>query len=307
MGRRERRKQFNTDEFTTDIVGREFSRLCMFFENIAATLFKWDGDLPKMCRSGWIERQLFNRGQLCYFEANWKKDFYDGAFILPIANAGPINAYGELIEYDCISPQKTFKRTVDNAVLIRNNELRIPTFELIESLIFELADIRATMFINRNNSCKTPAIFQVPDKKQLTALNAYKRLVGNEAIILLNNMGGALDTSFGLGDQRAPYYGKELREEYDRILAEILTVMGVISNPVVKAERVNTIESASNRGLVIDSIDSRLQYREESTKAIRDMFGKNLTVEVNNVYTFDMIKQGLGEIPEAGEGGENAT
>lgn len=309
MGRRERRKQFNCKEFTEDIVGREFARMSIFFENIAATIFKWTGALPKTCRSAWIERQLFNRGQLCYFQADWKKDTYDGSFILPLANAGQINAYSELIQYDCISPQKTFKRTIDNAVLIRNNELRMSTFEMIEPLIFELADIRAAMFINRNNACKTPAIFHVSDKKQMTALNAYEQITGNKAIILMNDLGADLRSDYSFGNERAPYYGKELREEYDRILAEILTIMGIISNPVVKAERVTTIEAASNRGLIVDSIDSRLQCRQEACDAIREMFGVEITVEVNNAYTFDMIKQGLGGMDGNDEsddkGGEN--
>lgn len=298
MGRRERRKLFNNNP----IAEREFERLCAYFETLASTQFYWGG-LPEKCRSSWVQRKLYNEGQLCYLHANWKKEQYGGAMVLPLARGGQINVYGDLTDYYCISPVKTFKRDIDSAVLIRNNELRIPTYALIEPLIMELADIRAAMYVNRNNACKTPAIFRVNDKKQLTALNAYEQLCGNKAIILLNDM-GSLPADYKFGDQRAPYYGKELREEYDKVLAEILTIMGIISNPVVKAERVNTIEAASNRGLVVDTIDSMIQCRQEACDQIREMFGDDVTVEVNNDYTFDMIKQGLGDMAGAGGDGD---
>lgn len=305
MGRRERRKLFKNNP----VMEREYVRLCAYFENLASTIFYWDG-LPKGCRSSWVERKLYNDGQLCYLHSNYKKDQYEGALILPLAQGGQINAYGDLTSYYCISPIKTFKRTIDDAVLIRNNELRVPTFRLIEPLIFELADIRAAMQINRNNACKTPAMFRVTDKKQLSALNAYKELVGNEPIILIDDLSGGLPADYHFGRERAPYYGKELREEYERVVAEILTIMGIISNPVVKAERVNTIEAASNRGLVIDTIDSMLQCRRVDVDKINNMFkGTNLKCEINNSYTFDMVMQGLGGMIGAdGQGsGANAT
>lgn len=278
---------------------QEYNRLMTYFENIAAAYGIWGG-LPKQCRSGWVERRLFNEGQLGIFKADYKRDMYDGFFILPLARGGAINVYGELIEYNLISPQKTFKRSIDDCVLIRANELRVPPRILIDPLVWELVDIRFAMRVNRNAACKTPPVFNVDQSEALTVANEYEEIVGNKPLIIRSRQ-MTDEVSYGMSDIRPPYYGRELREEYNNVLSEILTIMGILSNPVEKAERVNTVEATSNRGLIIDTIDSTLTYKKIACDEANEMFGAEmkkagigpLTYEINNSYTRDMIAQGL--------------
>lgn len=277
-----------------------FANYMLYFENLASTIFIWRG-LPKELRSGWIERRLFNDGQLLWFAADWKREQYDGMLCLPLAHFGALNAYGELVDYMAISPLRTFKRNYDNSVLIRNNELRLSTYQQIYPLVWELADIDQTIKVNRNSSCKTPIIVSAGERTQLSALNLIEEMTENKPAIVrdINNEQINIETIKG-----AEYHGTELLEMRENIFNRILTIMGIISNPVVKAERVNTIESASNRGLIIDTLDSMLMYRQEAVDRINELFvdefarfgSSGLSVEINNIYTRSMMEQGLTEM-----------
>lgn len=288
----------------------ERNRLTVMFENIASTLFLWEG-LPPGLRSGWIERRLFTLGQLVFFEADFQKEQTAGFLMLPLARSGQINVYSEFTQYNAISPIKSFQRDFSNAVLVRNNELRVPTWQLIRPLVEEMADIRMAMRVNRNAACKTPIIVRTTENQRLTVMNEFEEISGNKPIILSDKMNDNSRTGYDAG-AFPPYWGRELREEYENVKAEVLTILGVINNPVEKRERVNTIEATSNRGELVDNIDAMLTYRQIACDEINAMFGERMkaqgigpiTVKMNNNYTEDMLNQRLD--PEApGEGDED--
>lgn len=285
-----------------------FTNYMLYFENLASTIVTWGG-LPRELRSGWIERRLFNDGQLLAFSADWKKEQYDGLLFLPLAHRGQLNVYGELTEYEAISPMRTFKRNYNNSVLIRNNELRTPTVMLITPLVWELVDIEMTIKVNRNSSCKTPIIARANDRTQLTALNMVEEMLDNKPVIIRDsNLEETVIDSLKV----AEYHGTELMAQHTWIFNQILTHLGIISNPVVKAERVNTIEATSNRGLLVDETDSRLIYRKEAVERINEMFSEEIraygateiTCEINNIYLDTMIEQGM-LVGDGGLGGGN--
>lgn len=287
---------------------QEKIRLELLFENIASTLFLWEG-LPPGLRSGWIERNLYTRGQLVFFKADFQREQTGGFMMLPLARDGALNVYSELVNYQAISPLRSFQRDFSNAVLIRNNELRVPTRDLIAPLIGELADIRMAMRVNRNAACKTPVMIRTTEDQRLTAENQFEEITGNKPLIIADKMNDSTRTGYD-GSGFPPYWGRELREEYENVKAEILTVLGVINNPVEKAERVNTIEATSNRGELVDNIDAMLTYRKIACDEINKMFGAEMaemgigpiSVRMNNNYTEDMLKQGID--PTEGGAGE---
>ncbi len=296
------RKKKNYDNDTCEL----FARYMDYYENIACSIFKWTG-LPEGVRSTWIEKKLWEYGAMCMAD-NVPVDEFEGLaplLILPMARGGRLNALFEPTRYWLITPRKNIERTINDAVLLRNNELMIPTREEISKLVWELADIRAAMRVNRNAAAKTPAIFSVTEERQLTALNKYNKICGNEPIILQDPSAPVSQ----IADQKPPYWGAELREEFENVEAEILTRIGVISNPIRKAERVNTVESMSNRGEIVDNLDTKLQMRQLFCEQANEKFKEvmnilqcgPINVEVNNQYTKEMIEQG---IEEKGEGGE---
>lgn len=259
-----------------------------YFQNLACSIIKWNG-LPDNLRSTYIEKLLFENGVVCFFDT--KKYGY---LVLPVALSDKLNVMYEPIKYTCYSHIETFYRSVDDAVLIKNNEMMIPTIRLIHHKIIELVDIREAMSVNRNASCKTPLIITTDEKNLQSAVNEYTEICGNKPVIF-KTMGAAGVNQITYQHDLPHYWGKELREEYNNVYAEILTTLGILSNPVTKAERVNTLESASNRGELIDNLDTMLQSRELACEQINKMFGLNLTVEINNDYLKRMLKQ-LNEI-----------
>ena len=124
-----------------------------------------------------------------------------------------------------------------------------------------MVDIREAMHVNRNASCKTPLIITTDEKNLQSAVNEYIVICGNKPVIF-KTMGAAGVNQITYQHDLPHYWGRELREEYNNVYAEILTTLGILSNPVTKAERVNTLESASNRGELIDNLDTMLQARE---------------------------------------------
>lgn len=278
---------------------QEQIRLELVFENMASTLFLWEG-LPPGLRSGWIERKLYTLGQLVFFKADFQTEQTGGFMMLPLARDGELNVYSVPVHYAAISPLKTFYRDFSNAILVRNNELRVPTRNLIAPLIGELADIKTTMRVNRNAACKTPVIIRTTEEQRLTAMNTFVEISENKPLILADKMNDGSRVGYDASGI-PPYWGKELREEYENVRAEILTILGVINNPVTKAERVNTIEATSNRGELVDNIDAMLTYRKIACDEINEMFGAQMaelgfgpiSVKMNNNYTQDMLEQGL--------------
>lgn len=273
-----------------------FNQLCDYFENIACMILITEGDLPEGLTSYYIERQLYNRGALCYFAADFTSEGTAGEMALPVARYGKLNVYGIPTKYNLISPIKSFQRDITNSVLIRNNMLMTPTRQYIEPLMCELADIRAAMCVNRGNACKTPAVYTVDPSQALTVENTHKQITGNKPIIV-KTLGASTSASYSKGDY-APYFGKELQEAYTFIKNEALTHIGTLYNPVEKAERVNVVESTSNQGELIDSLDSRLYFRQEAYEEINRMFDRHLTVKINNRAT-DQLLEGAYRIDKA--------
>lgn len=274
-------------------------KLMLKFENIAVNIFKWgfeNSEMPLALRSAYIERELFNRGEIVCLLADFEKEQTNGILFLPLARGGEINVYSELTNYNAISPRGTFFRSINDAVLIRNNELRVATRYLIDDLVFDLADLKIARRVNRNASLKTPATFVVEDKTQLTALNIYQKISGNRPVILQS--AGAPPRQINQVD---PYLGKQILDEETAVRNEILTTIGVLTNPVEKAERVNTVEATSNRGEIIDTIDGLFQSRLEACEQINRMFADYLQssglgkiyVKINNEYIKNIVEQGV--------------
>lgn len=269
-----------------------------YFQNLACSIIKWNG-LPDNLRSTYIEKLLFENGVVCFFDT---QKF--GYLVLPVALSDKLNVMYEPTQYTCYSHIETFYRSIDDAVLIKNNEMMIPTFKLIQHKIVELVDIREAMQVNRNASCKTPLIITTDEKNLQSAVNEFTEVSGNKPVIF-KTMGAAGVNQITYQHDLPHYWGRELREEYNNVYAEILTTLGILSNPVSKAERVNTLESTSNRGELIDNLDTMLQARELACEQINKMFGLNLSVEINNDYIKRILKQfEIGIINEESENNE---
>lgn len=291
----------------------EYDRLMSVIEDIAISIFEWE-NLPEGLESRYIERYLFESGMLCFFKANPQEEEMAGLYALPVARAGELNVYSQPTKYECISPKRNFTRSISNSVLIFNTPLYIPTIAKIDTLVAEAVDIKFAAHVNRNSACKTPPVFRVTDKNQLSAFNKYEEIVGNKPI-LVEDYKGMLPPDYGMGGDRPPYWGAELRAEYREVISEILTIIGVISNPVEKAERVNTIEASSNRGEIVDNIDTMLFARQRQIEKINTMFMSDLEkpigIKINNRYTKNMILQQLDPdtsepIEEEGDDNGNA-
>lgn len=293
----------------------EYNRLMNWAELMAINVFKWEG-FPDFFRSAYVERLLFNNPIALAFMANFEKEQADGFMILPAVGQGQLNVIGEFSTFRAISPQKQFKRDFSDCVVLRANELYIPMRDRILPLIEEMADIRVAIAVNRGASCKTPLYINTDSDTELSALNEARQIIGNKPIILKKRgMTTGFKTEY---ESRPPYWGRELEESYNVLKTELLTTIGVISNPIVKRERVNTLEASSNRGELVDSLDIMLAGRQECAAQINDMFGEYLqgtlglppvSCTINNVATEQLYEDGILAQPtnapaENGEGVE---
>lgn len=277
----------------------EFNRLMNWTELMAINVFKWDG-FPAFFRSTYVERLLFNNSLALAFMAEYESDQTDGFMILPAVGQGDLNVISEFSNFRAISPQKQFKRNFTNSVVLRANELYLPTRDRVLPLIEEMADIRVAIAVNRGASCKTPLYINTDSDTELSALNEARQIIGNKPIILKKR--GLNTGSRAEYENRPPYWGRELEESYNVLKTELLTTIGVISNPIVKRERVNILEASSNRGELVDSLDIMLSGRQESARLINEMFGDYLqgilglppvTCTINNNATEQLFEDGV--------------
>ena len=67
---------------------KKFQILLNLFKNTALNIFIWGGNLPKGLKSDYIEKKLFERGSLCFFESSDR-----GFLCLPAENSANLNVY----------------------------------------------------------------------------------------------------------------------------------------------------------------------------------------------------------------------
>lgn len=264
-------KQSYAEQQFDDIVDMLFN----YWKNIAINIFEWKGleEISPSLTSEIIETTLFDKGKALFFN-----DSKLGYMALPVAPTRQLNVYSKPTNFRAIGLNYNKEYNVDNAVLIRNNALEIPTATGILYYCKKLADIELTKDLQRN-AHKTPLIMECTEDTELTARNLFKKINSNEPVIFKNKTRGEGEVGVNVLNANVPFINDKLEDEYNSYVAKILTLLGLDNYVEDKKERVQSAEVESNQEYIISSFRTGLEARQKACEKINTMFGLNLSVD----------------------------
>ena len=285
----------NFKQFAKSLNNLTFTQIYYDLKLLALAVFKWDG-LPNNMDERWIEKYLFDRGE-CMF-------YHDDALGYMVAgdNRNGINHYNDPVSLMPVAPSyfnpKKYTPGVD-AVLIKNNDLSIPTNLKTQLYAYRLADIKRTQDININAQ-KTPVLIVCSDKQKLTLKNVYAQWSGNEPVIFGDK---AVDfNEIQVMKTDAPIVFDKLQTQYHQVKNEYLTLIGINNANMDKKERLVDDEVQANNEEVKAFFNAMLKAREQACKEINRIFGLNISV--SRRIEFTEVSEGSEDAPNGSEGSE---
>ena len=261
---------------------------------IARSLFKWEG-LPNNMDERWIEKYLFTSGKCIFY-----KDPVMGFMVAGFGQQGGINCYGDPTSVCPVAENYVYDGPElingDNCIVIRNNDLMLPTFPTVRHYSFKLTNIDRAIDVNIEAQ-KTPILVRCSEKQKLSLKNAINQRRDNEPVIWTadtGNIGDMVDTL----TLNAPAVFKDLQTQKHMILNEVFTDFGINNANMDKKERMVANEVEANNEQVKASEDVMLKARERACEEINRIFGTHISVRRRD---YDEIPEYEDIIKEEGE------
>lgn len=257
----------------------------------AINMFEWI-NLPDTVDSRYIELMLFDVGYVCFFEDSSLnnnlllpnlKDMKRVYLCLQCTLGGRFNVYNLPTYYQIVTPTGyTAKRDKSNSVVIYNNYLHRPTFEIVEFYAYRLYEIQRTIDVNLVG-LRHPVLFTTSEEQLLTFKNLWKQVDNFEPFVLVNddfNTEGLQAIQTGVSNNTI-----ELQNLKHQIMNEALTLFGINNANTDKKERLVTDEVNANNEQLLMSRQVMLNARKQACKEINRMFGLNIDVRFRNEVT----------------------
>lgn len=242
-----------------------------YLKNIALTLFKWEG-LPDTCDERFLELTLYNRGYALFFQDP----------ILATYLAMTCTIQGEWDVYNIPIQREAFAsndyhcaRNKSNSVIIFNNWLHLPGWQLTRNYAERIANIERTIDVNVSAQ-RTPIAIKARDEVRLTMKNFYMQYDGNSPFIFT-------DESFPFENlevinTEAPFVAPGLFQLKQFYINEYLTLLGIENSNQDKKAQMTANEIGSNYGQVEVGRYNGLTARQQAANEINRMFGLNISV-----------------------------
>ena len=255
---------------------------------IARSRFKWN-NLPNNMDERWIERYLFTEGKCVFF-----KDKKYGYMIAKMTPNGQINYYDDPT---LVRPYGTNYTGPDlmndkECVIIRNNDIMLPTAPTIQLFAMRLTEITRTIDVNIEAQ-KTPVLIKCSDKQRVSLKQVYQQWKGNEPVIFGDK---TMDTeSFEVLNTEAPVVFDKLQIQKHHILNECYTFLGINNANMDKRERLVDDEVQANNMQVELAAHVMLKARERACEMINKIFGLNISVELREVEKLELEELEVSE------------
>lgn len=262
---------------------------------LARTRFEWL-NLPPGIDEKWIERYLFLEGKCMFF-----KDDNIGLMVSKFTDSGILNHYDEptlltpvATNYAkfCEEVGSTIKqyKNGEECVLIRNNDIMIPTRYTIKLYALRLAEIQRTIDINIEAQ-QTPVLVTGTDKQKLSLTQVYKKWKGHEPVIFGHS---SLDTNpMSVLKTDAPIVFDKLQLQKHAIWNEVMTFLGIDNANQDKKERLVDDEVRANNGQIELSASCMLKSRERACEQINKLFGTNISVRLRDKEELKTIDESI--------------
>lgn len=246
------------------------------------SMFIWDG-LPESIPQKELERLLQTNGN-CFVTR------VDGTlYALQGAKGGEPDVYERPTIYTVSNVALQLNRNYDIAkdgVLIENDSNGKSLLPLLGKYAVLMTDAQISLNTASILSRITMLISASDDKTKASAeLFLQKILNGDFSII------GESAFLKGVQMQTAPTsntnYINQLIELVQYYRASLCNDLGLNANYNMKRERLNLGETSMNIDLLLPYVDDMLRERQTSAKAINEMFGTEITVELNSSWALN--------------------
>lgn len=242
---------------------------------LARSVFEWK-NLPNGINERWVERFLYYHG-CCMF-------YHDETLGYVFAKTAPFDSLNEYDEptslmpvfanYRGKKPVESFKQG-KNCVLVRNNDIMLPTAPTIELFAMRLTDIQRAIDININ-AMKTPVLITGTEKQKLSLKKTYEQWNGFEPVIYGDK---ALDTTdIKALKVDAPVYFDKLQIQKNAFWNECMTFLGINNANMDKRERLVDDEVQANNEQIGLSASVMLKARKSACEQINEIFKTNIDV-----------------------------
>lgn len=236
---------------------------------------KWTGLEEFGIQERHIENYLFDNGYCLFFE-----DKANGKLCLPCYGQGNPNVYGDYLKYVATGFNYTKTVSAENAVIIENNKMRMPTHKAVLYFVTRLYDLTRTMDVNVKQ-LRLQSLFTATDRNVLTV----KKIIDE---IDKNNWAIVTDSALNVDEivKAVPTGVKcltaELTDRYNAVMNEALTYFGINNSNTDKRERLITDEANANNQFIDSCAQMFLESRQRAAEEINKKFGLNVRVELRN-------------------------
>lgn len=241
------------------------------FRLLAINKFKWTGLEELNMQERHIENFLFDNGYCLFFE-----DPIDGFLCLPCYGKGR-NVYGDYLEYKATGFGKSYDVKAEDAVLIENNKLRMPTEKAVIFFVQRLYDLVRSMDVN-TRQLRLQTLFSANDKNVLTVkkiideIDKFNWAIVTDSTTITEDIVKAIPT--GVKPMLA-----EMTDRYNAVMNEGLTYFGINNSNTDKRERMITDEANANNQLIDSCAAMFLESRERACEEIYKKFHRTVNVE----------------------------
>lgn len=252
-------------------------------------------NLPKDLPKRYLLRVLKNRGAIAYDKQS--------KVFLPFTKEG-VDLYG-LPKYYSLIGYNGFivRRTAEEVVILRANDLEYSVEEYIESQVKKLVDY--DMAIEQNlEAIKTMSVMQVGDEKQLLSVANMQMAKRIGATIVYVNKKSMTGAEMNVQQTGAKYLIKDLREDRKGCMNETLSTIGINVANVDKKERVQDAEIRASQGFALDCISTLIETFNHDAEigGLKIRLRGNTSLFKENILEIEKKKAEIEELKNSSEG-----
>jgi hypothetical protein len=248
---------------------------------LATSVFEWE-NLPNNIDEKWIERFLFTEGKCIFYKYRNK-----GFMVAKCTTNGTLNPYDEPTHLMPVATNYSYDgkplESDEECVVIRNNDLMLPTSYSIRLFAHRLTNITRAIDVNVNAQ-KTPYVIVGTDKQIKSVKTAYKQIDDNKPVVVVDSNFDTNNT-INVLNTNAPVVFDKLECEKHQIWNECMTFLGVNNANQDKKERLVASEVEANNEMTSLNACILLKSRERAVKRINELWGTNINVKLRDLQT----------------------
>ena len=246
-------------------------------------MFKYNG-LPKTIPKYILELYLQTNGNVCFYKHDGELYVFTGGM------GGELNEYYLPTIYTIANPfLKLTKNLVidEDCVVVANDSCYQGMLPQFKKYATGLVENELSMNIASINS-RIISLISASDDRTFKSAEAYVKHIYDGDLSIVS------EDAFLDGVKVQPY-AKATNDtlskliEYNQYLkASWFNDIGLNANYNMKREAINSNESQLNDDMLFPTVDDMLEHRKDGLEKVNEMYGTNITVELNSSWRYNV-------------------